>query len=88
MQVNFLGTGSAEPSKYRGASAIHIRFATPYIACLQRHHSDYFLVLEVVRAKGKADGRVPFPLGNPPPPGGGGGGSQVEWAPGNPPGAR
>ena len=25
MQVNFLGTGSAEPSKYRGASAIHIR---------------------------------------------------------------
>ncbi len=25
VQVNFLGTGSAEPSKYRGASAIHIR---------------------------------------------------------------
>ncbi|KAL0053601.1 hypothetical protein WJX82_008144 [Trebouxia sp. C0006] len=24
-QLNFLGTGSAEPSKYRGASAIHIR---------------------------------------------------------------
>ncbi|KAK9829441.1 hypothetical protein WJX72_005893 [[Myrmecia] bisecta] len=25
-QVVFLGTGSAEPSKYRGASAIHVRF--------------------------------------------------------------
>lgn len=30
VQVNFLGTGSAEPSKYRGASAIHIRSLTPY----------------------------------------------------------
>ena len=28
MQINFLGTGSAEPSKYRGGSAIHIRLVT------------------------------------------------------------
>lgn len=48
VEVAFLGTGSAEPSKYRGASAIHIRYfddSKPFLNTVPMTHSLTFVAM-------------------------------------------